>query len=309
MPAVRRRTALAGLHGRGYVGPPILEQPDAEAVMTELAPTITLANGVAIPAIGLGTWPMDDGDAETAVATALATGYRLVDTAENYHNETGVGRGIKASGVDRAEIFLTSKFNVRWHGYAEVQEAFAASAKRLGVDYIDLFLIHWPNPGENRYVEAFRGMIKLLEDGKIRALGVSNFKPAHLDRLVAETGTAPHLNQIQLNPYIARKPERDYHRAHKIVTECWSPIGKGGALLDEPAVVAAATRHGRTASQVVLRWHVQNGLLPIPKSSNPERLALNLDVFGFTLSDAELAAIAGLDRGNAGAVDSDTRGH
>jgi 2,5-diketo-D-gluconate reductase A len=287
----------------------ILERHEAEAKMKQPTPTITLANGVSIPAIGLGTWPMDDAEAETAVARAIGVGYRLIDTAENYRNETGVGRGIKASGVDRDDIFLTSKFNVRWHGYDEVQEAFAASARRLGVDYIDLFLIHWPNPGENRYVDAFRGMIKLLEDGKIRALGVSNFKPAHLDRLIAETGAAPHLNQIQLNPYIARGGERDYHRAHKIVTECWSPIGKGGALLEEPAVVNAARRHGKAASQVVLRWHVQNGLLPIPKSSNPERLALNLDVFGFTLSDAEMAAIEGLDRGGAGAVDSDQRGH
>ena len=163
-------------------------------------PTITLANGVAMPALGLGTSPMGDRQAEETVSAALRAGYRLIDTAENYRNETGVGRGIRASGVDRDEVFVTTKLNARWHGEAEAQQAWANSAERLGLDRIDLYLIHWPNPGKDRYVEAWRGLLRLLEDGKVRAIGVSNFKPPHLDRLLDETGVAPYVNQIELDP-------------------------------------------------------------------------------------------------------------
>ena len=273
------------------------------------APSVTLANGVPMPHLGLGTWPMNDQEAAVTVAQAIRIGYRLIDTAENYRNETGVGQGIRASGVDRREVFVTSKFNVKWHGYNEVQQAFADSAARLGLDYIDLLLIHWPNPAQNRYVDAYRGMIKLLEDGKIRALGLSNFKPGHIDRLIEATGVVPHMNQIQLNPRIGRSAERAYHAAHRIVTETWAPLGKGGDLLQEGAITRAAQRHGKAPSQVVLRWHIQNGLIPIPKSSNPERLAQNIDVFNFTLSADEMAAISALDRNGVGAVDSDRQGH
>jgi len=250
---------------------------------------------------------MNDAETEKAVVLALRAGYRLIDTAENYGNETGVGRGIKSSGIDRGEVFVTSKFNAKWHGVDEVQQIFEQCARRLGVDYIDLFLIHWPNPAKDRYVDAFRGMIKLLEAGKVRALGVSNFKPAHLDRLIAETGVTPHLNQVQLNPRVIRESERAYHASHRIITETWSPLGRGGDLLKEAPIVQAAQRLGKTPGQVILRWQIQLGLIPVPKSSNQGRLAQNLDVFSFELTDAEMGAISGLDRG--GGADSDRMGH
>jgi 2,5-diketo-D-gluconate reductase A len=274
-----------------------------------LAPTVTLANGVEMPRLGLGTWPLTNDEAQRTVAAALRLGYRLLDTAENYRNEAGVGRGIADSGIDRAEVFLTTKFNVEWHGYAEAQQAFEHSARRLGVDYIDLLLIHWPNPARDRYVDAWRGMIKLLEDGKVRAIGVSNFKPAHIERLIEATAVAPHVNQVQLDPRIPRLEERRYHALHGIVTETWSPLAKGNDLLRDATVVDIARAHGKTPAQVVLRWHVQQGLVPIPKTSRPERLAENLAVFDFELGEAEMAALAGLDRHGQGAVDSDRIGH
>jgi 2,5-diketo-D-gluconate reductase A len=273
------------------------------------APTVRLSNGVEMPRLGLGTWPMDDAQAEITVAEAIRAGYRLIDTAEAYGNETGVGRGLKASGIDRGEIFLTSKFNLKWHGYEEAQQAFAESAKKLGVDYIDLYLIHWPNPAQDRYVDAYRGMIKLLEDGKIRALGLSNFKPAHIDRLVEATGKMPQMNQIQVNPRIARPDEREYLDSHGIVTETWGPLGRGGDILQDPVIVQTAQAHGKTPGQAILRWHTQQGLVPIPKSSNPQRLAENLDVFSFELTPEEISAISALDLKGVGASDSDRFGH
>jgi 2,5-diketo-D-gluconate reductase A len=272
-------------------------------------PTITLANGVLMPALGLGTSPMDDEETAATVAAALRTGYRLVDTAENYRNERGVARGIRASGVDRDEVFVTTKFNERWHGFEEAQQAFANSAERLGLDHIDLLLIHWPNPKKDRYVDAWRGLVKLLEDGKVRAIGVSNFKPAHIDRLLEETGVAPHVNQIQLDPRIPRADQRSYHEAHGIVTESWSPLGQGGDLLAEPTITGIARRRSKTPAQIVLRWHVQLGLIPIPKTSKPQRLTENIDVFDFELSSDEMADMAALDRHGEGAVDSDRFGH
>jgi 2,5-diketo-D-gluconate reductase A len=272
-------------------------------------PTVALANGVAMPALGLGTSPMDDKETEVTVAAAIRAGYRLIDTAENYGNERGVGRGLRASGIDRDDVFVTTKFNERWHGVEEAQEAFANSAERLGLDRIDLLLIHWPNPKKGRYVDAWRGLLKLFEDGKVRAIGVSNFKPAHIDRLLEETGVAPHVNQVQLDPRIPRAEERSYHAAHGIVTESWSPIGAGGDLLDDASIGDVARAHGKTSAQIVLRWHVQLGLLPIPKTSQPQRLAANIDVFDFELSSDEMDRIAALDRHGRGAVDSDRFGH
>lgn len=273
------------------------------------APTVTLANGVPMPALGLGTSPMDEEETEATVAAALRTGYRLIDTAENYRNERGVGRGIRASGVDRDEVFVTTKFNERWHGFEEAQQAFANSAERLGVDHIDLLLIHWPVPKKDRYVDAWRGLVKLLEDGKVRAIGVSNFKPAHIDRLLDATGVAPHVNQIQLDPRIPRADQRSYHAAHGIVTESWSPLGQGGDLLAESTITEIARRRSKTPAQIVLRWHVQRGLIPIPKTSKPQRLAENIDVFDFELGSDEMDEISALDRHGEGAVDSDRFGH
>jgi 2,5-diketo-D-gluconate reductase A len=272
------------------------------------APSIRLANGVEMPVLGLGTSPLSEREAERIVAAALDAGYRLIDTAENYRNEAGVGRGIRASGVDRDHVLVTTKLNKRWHGYEEAQQAWSNSAERLGLDRIDLLLIHWPNPQQDRYVDAWRGMVQLLEDGKVRAIGVSNFKPAHLDRLIDETGVAPHVNQIELNPFAPRVEERRYHADHGIVTESWSPLGAGGGLLREPAIGDIAERHGRTPAQIVLRWHVQLGMVAIPRTSKPERLPENLDVFDFALTDEEmerLAELAGRDR----VTDSDRFGH
>ena len=273
------------------------------------APTVALANGVAMPALGLGTSPMGDEEAEATVAAAIRAGYRLIDTAENYGNERGVGRGIRASGIDRDDVFVTTKFNERWHGFDEAQQAFANSVERLGLERIDLLLIHWPNPKKDRYVDAWRGLVQLLEDGKVRAIGVSNFKPVHLDRLLGETGVAPHVNQVQLDPRIPRENERSHHAAHGIVTESWSPIDAGGDLLADATIGDVARAHGKTPAQVVLRWHVQLGLVPIPKTSKPERLAENIDVFDFELRSAEMDELAALDRHGQGAVDSDRFGH
>ncbi len=269
---------------------------------------IELSNGVAMPVIGYGTWPIADREVEKMVALAIETGYRLIDTAEMYRNEEGVGRGIRSAGVDRSELFVTTKLSERWHGRTEAKTAFANAAVRLGLDQIDLFLIHWPNPSLDRYVAAWQGMIELLEEGKVRAIGVSNFKPSHLRRLIDETGVAPHVNQIQLNPWYPREEERRFHSDHGIVTESWSPIGKGRGLLEEPVIVDLAGRRSRTPSQVVLRWHIQLGLIPIPKTASPARVAENLDVFDFELDDAEMAELTALAGDHSGLVDSDITG-
>jgi 2,5-diketo-D-gluconate reductase A len=250
---------------------------------------------------------MNDADAERAVSTALELGYRLVDTAENYRNEVGVGRALK--GAPRDEVFVTSKFNKRWHSVEGARTAFEASVAKLGLEYLDLLLIHWPNPDQDQYVDAWRGLIELRDPGHVRAIGTSNFKPAHLQRLIDETGVAPEVNQVQLSPVWVKAAEREFHAAHGIVTEAWSPLGKGTDLLDHPTVQAIAKTHERTPGQVVLRWETQQNVVPIPKSANPGRLAENLAVFDFDLSPDELAALAALDGSGRAAADSDRSGH
>jgi 2,5-diketo-D-gluconate reductase A len=269
---------------------------------------VTLANGVEMPQLGLGTWPMNDAQSAVAVANALDAGYRLIDTAENYKNEQGVGEGIRKSSVSRAEIFVTSKFNREWHSIEGAREACEASLKRLGLDYLDLLLVHWPNPDQDRYVDAFHGLQRLLDAGLVRAIGASNFKPAHLQRLF-DAGIVPHVNQIQLDPYHLRGDIVSIHRAKGIVTNTWSPLGRGSDMLNDPAIVEMAARHGRTPTQVVLRWHTQSGFVPTPKSADPARQAENLDVFGFTLGDDEMDALNGLDRPDPGMLDADRFGH
>lgn len=276
--------------------------------MTTPVPTIALPQGAALPAVGLGTWPMVGEECARAVRTALEAGYRLIDTAENYRNEDAVGRGLRESRVPREEVFLTTKFNREWHSADGARQAAEASLARLGVDYLDLLLIHWPNPDQDSYVDAFAGMLDLRRSGVVRAVGVSNFKPAHLQRLLAETGELPEVNQINLNPYAARPASVAFHAAHGIVTESWSPI-KPSAMLADPVITGIAAGHGRTPAQVVLRWHVQHGYVPIPKSASPQRQQENLAVFDFELSPDELAAIDALDRGEAHVMDSDSFGH
>jgi len=272
-------------------------------------PLMVLRHGAQMPQLGLGTWPMSDREAERAIVSAAEVGYRLFDTAYAYGNEEGVGRGLAACGVPREELFVTTKLDGPWHGVEGVQEAWAASAKRLRVDYVDLFLIHWPLPRQDRYVDAVRGLAKLLEDGRVRAFGGSNFKPAHLDRVLAESGIVPDVDQIQLSPYTTRDEARAYHAAHGIVTQSWSPLGLGRELLREPVIVEIAARHERSAAQVVLRWHIQLGLSAVPKSAKAQRMRENIEVYDFELSDEEVAALSALDRGEEFAEDSDVIGH
>ncbi|GAA3597474.1 aldo/keto reductase [Kineosporia mesophila] len=275
-----------------------------------LTPTERLLHGADMPRIGAGTWPLDDTDAERVVTDALAAGYRLIDTAQGYRNELGVGRGLKASGLRREDIFVTSKFGKQSHGRDLAVRACERSLDTLGLDYLDLMLIHWPNPGQDRYVEAWEGLVQVLESGRVKAIGTSNFKPAHLERIIQATGVVPDVNQIELSPASVRREARAFHDAHGIVTESWSPIGGNGAkMLDLPVVQQVAAQTRRTAAQVVLRWHVQLGLVVVPKSSNPDRLRQNLDVFSFELSADQMGALSALDQGESVVADSDRTGH
>ncbi|MFF3336636.1 aldo/keto reductase [Streptomyces sp. NPDC002888] len=255
-------------------------------------PAHQLNDGTALPAIGLGTWPMNDAQAEEAVAGALGQGYRLLDTATNYRNESGVGRGLARSGVPREEVVVTTKLPGRHHGHDETLASFEESRARLGLEYVDLYLIHWPLPRVDRYVDAWKAMIKLREDGLVRSIGVSNFTAAHIERLQKETGVLPSVNQIELHPHLPQEELRAFHEAKGIRTESWSPLGRGTRLLEDPAVVATAESLGVTPAQVVLRWHVQLGAVPIPKSASPERQRANLDVFGFSLGPAQMRAVS-----------------
>ena len=269
------------------------------------SPTLLLNDGHALPALGFGTWPLDDAAAEQAVACAIQTGYRLIDTAARYGNETGVGRGLQQSGVPRGDLFLTSKLRGTDHGYGPALKALDATLARLDTDYLDLFLIHWPQPTRDNYVDAWRALIDLRAAGKVRSIGVSNFQPAHIDRLIDATGEAPAVNQIELNPAFSQPDLRDYHAGRRIVTQSWSPIGRGRNLAD-PALTFIADKHGKTPAQVVLRWHLQLGLAAIPKTQHPDRMAENFAVFDFVLDQQDIASIQELDRGVRTGFDPDT---
>lgn len=272
--------------------------------------TIKLLGGAEMPVLGLGTYPIESAPLEKVVEQALEVGYRLFDTAENYGNEAGLGRAINRSGLDRSELFITTKFNARWHGEELVREAFQRSAQRMQLDQIDQLLIHWPNPQQDRYVDAWRGLIRLRDEGTVRSIGVSNFKASHLQRLIDETGVAPDVNQVELNPFVSRERLRAFNTEHGIATEAWAPLGKGGELLSDPVITSVAERHERTPAQVVLRWHLQLGNIAIPKTATPERLRENFALFDFTLDDQEMDALATLDRGEeAATLDSDRFGH
>ncbi|MFE4797278.1 aldo/keto reductase [Streptomyces sp. NPDC056708] len=259
--------------------------------MTE-TPVHTLNDGRAIPAVGLGTWPLGDDAAEKAVAGALGLGYRLVDTALSYGNETGTGRGIARSGVRREDVFVTTKVPGRHHGYEPTLASFEESRRNLGLEYVDLYLIHWPLPRLDLYVDTWKALIRLREDGLARSIGVSNFTAAQIDRLEQETGVLPAVNQIEMHPRLPQDELRSAHAAKGIVTESWSPLGRGRDLMAAPELVAVADSHGVTPAQAVLRWHTQLGAVPIPKSADPGRQRENLDLFGFELTADELARIS-----------------
>lgn len=247
--------------------------------------------------------------ARAAVLHALESGYRLIDTSEQYGNEVPVGRAIRDSGLPREDIFITTKFNARWHGIELVKQAFKASSARLGVQHVDLLLIHWPNPWLDQYVDAWKGMLQLREQGHVRAIGTSNFTPAHIDRLIAETGVAPEVNQIELDPTLPQVARRAYHDKHRVVTEAWSPLGRGGELLRHPLVEELARRHGKSPAQIVLRWHVGLGVIPVARSSDPARIMENISIFDFEVTAEELSELSALDEGRAPARDPDSHGH
>ena len=272
-------------------------------------PTYTLNDGTTLPAIGFGTAGLRGGDAVTATTSALEAGYRLIDTAVNYENESEIGEALRRSGVARDEVLVTSKIPGRDHGYDDAIASTKGSLERLGLDHLDLHLIHWPNPSRDQYVDAWRALVDLREQGLVRSIGVSNFTAEHLDRIIDATGVAPAVNQIELHPLF---PQPEMQRANEergVVTESWSPLGKRQAPLDEAPVRAAAEVHGVTPGQVILRWQVQQGNLPIPKSATPSRQRENLDVFGFELDDAEMEAITALGRSDGRLFDGDPDSH
>ncbi|MFI5569479.1 aldo/keto reductase [Streptomyces sp. NPDC051740] len=248
-----------------------------------------------MPQLGFGVWQVPDAEAETAVATALEAGYRSIDTAAIYGNEEGTGRALAKSGVPREDLFVTTKLWNSDQGYDSTLRAFDTSLSKLGLEYVDLYLIHWPTPARDRYVDTYKAFEKLLADGRVRAIGVSNFLPEHLERLIAETSVVPAVNQIELHPHLQQHASREYHAERGIATEAWSPLGSGKGILEIPAIVAIAQKHGRTAAQVVLRWHLQLGNVVIPKSVTPSRIAENIDVFGFSLDAEDLTAISALN--------------
>ncbi|MEV6880439.1 aldo/keto reductase [Streptomyces sp. NPDC051135] len=263
--------------------------------MSSKVPPITLNNGVEMPQLGFGVWQVPDDEAQTAVARALEAGYRSIDTAAIYGNEEGTGRAIAASDLPREDLFVTTKLWNSEQGYDSTLRAFDTSMERLGLEYLDLYLIHWPVPAGDKYVDTYKAFEKLLADGRVRAIGVSNFLPEHLERLTAETSVVPAVNQIELHPHLQQHTSREVHAKQGIATEAWSPLGSGKGILDIPAIVAIAQKHGRTPAQVVLRWHLQLGNVVIPKSVTPSRIKENIDVFGFTLDDEDLAAISALN--------------
>jgi 2,5-diketo-D-gluconate reductase A len=259
-------------------------------------PTITLNNGVAIPQLGFGVFQVPDDETTTAVTAALAAGYRSIDTAAIYGNEAGVGCALAASGIPRDELFITTKLWNSDQGFASTLAAYEASLAALGLDYVDLYLIHWPAPANDNYVESWRAMEQLLAEGRVRAIGVSNFATEHLDRLAQTSSTVPAVNQVELHPNLSQVEVRARNAATGIATEAWSPLAQGGLLAD-PTILDIAARANRSPAQVILRWHLQQGRIVIPKSVTPSRIAENLAVFDFELSAADLVLIDGLNTG------------
>lgn len=269
-------------------------------------PNVKLNNGVMMPQFGLGVWQAQDGsEVEQAIAAAFEAGYRLIDTAAIYGNEVGVGNAIKNSGLGREEIFLTTKLWNADQGYDTTLKAFDASLERLGVDYVDLYLIHWPVPKAGRFVDTWRAFEKLYADGRVRAIGVSNFKPAHLDTLLETAKVVPAVNQIELHPHLTQEETRAYCDEHGIRVESYSPIMHGGKVLENELIASLAKKYGKTPAQVTLRWHIQHGLIAIPKSVTPARIKENVDIFDFELAADEMASIDAMKTGERTAPDPD----
>jgi 2,5-diketo-D-gluconate reductase A len=260
-------------------------------------PLVRLNNGVEMPQLGFGVFQVPPHEVIEPVATALEAGYRLIDTAAAYQNEEGVGKALADSGIPRDELFVTTKLWNADHGRDNTLRAFDQSLRKLGLDVIDLYLIHWPVPSKDLYVETWQAIQHIYSEGRARAIGVSNFTQRHLNRLLSETDVVPSVNQVELHPRFPQDELRTFHDQHGIVTEAWSPIGQGQGLLDDPVITGIAERIGRTPAQVVLRWHVQRGTVVIPKSVTPERIRSNIEVFDFELAQADMAALTGLGSG------------
>jgi 2,5-diketo-D-gluconate reductase A len=268
-------------------------------------PSVPLRGGLGIPQLGFGVFQVPPQETVEVVMRAFAAGYRHIDTASAYGNEGQVGQAIRVSGLAREDVFVTTKCFNDDHGHEEARQAFKRSLERLELDHLDLYLIHWPVPLRDRYVETWRALIELRDEGLIRAIGVSNFQPAHLARIIEETGETPAVNQVELHPHLQQVGLRREHADRGIATEAWSPLAQG-AVLGEPAIKALAEQHRRTPAQIVLRWHLQLGNVVIPKSVTPERIEENLDIFGFQLSELEMQQIAELDEGRRIGPDPDT---
>jgi 2,5-diketo-D-gluconate reductase A len=273
--------------------------------MASAVPDITLNNGVTIPQLGFGVFQIPPEQTEEATALALQVGYRHIDTAEMYGNEAGVGEAVRASGIDRSEIFVTSKLNNGAHAYDDALAAFGQTVKTLDIGYVDLFLVHWPLSTVSDVVETWKAMEEIYRSGRVRAVGVSNFQPHHLNRLAAECTVVPAVNQIEVHPYLTNETVRAYDTEHGIATEAWSPIAQGG-VLEDPTIVAIAERVDRTPAQVTLRWHLQRGDIVFPKSATEARVRENFALFDFELTDDDIAAISALNRDERTGPDPDT---
>lgn len=273
--------------------------------MSSRVPNLILNNGVEIPQLGFGVFKIPPEETRQAVLRALGVGYRHIDTAKLYDNETAVGAAVRESGLVREELFVTTKLWNSDQGYDATLRAFDASMERLGLETLDMYLVHWPTPARDKYVETWRAMEKLYVDGRIRAIGVSNFQPDHLRRLLDKSSVVPVINQIELHPYLQQNEARKAHDELGVLTEAWGPLARGRSLLEDPVITGLADKHGRTPAQVVLRWHIELGNVVIPKSVTPSRMQDNFDIFDFALDEEDVAAVAALDRGGRTGPDPD----